>query len=93
MCDSIIISIDDNKVYDKYLIENMINIHNDYPNHTLIDSKNGIMLFKPDHFNCDVLDRDGPVCDNMTTILKNVNHIKKIDNLYNYPTCTHMIIS
>lgn len=56
--DTIIIVLKDNKVYGKDFIEMLVEESEIAPDHALVDSNNNVVLLKPSHYGCDVLDRE-----------------------------------
>lgn len=57
-CDTIILALDDDRVYGKDFVEIMVGEAAKNPGTVLIDSKNSAILVKPDYFGCEVIDRD-----------------------------------
>jgi cellulose synthase/poly-beta-1,6-N-acetylglucosamine synthase-like glycosyltransferase len=57
-CDTIIIAINDNKIYGKDFIETLVEEANKNPNTVLIDKCNSTILVRPEYFGCDIIDRD-----------------------------------
>lgn len=69
-CDTIILALNDNKVYGKDFIEIMIEEAKNNPDTVLTDKTGAAMLVKPKYFGCDVVDRDRDTFDNKWFIEK-----------------------
>lgn len=63
-CDTTIISLDENIVYGQDFIYSLVEESKNYPNSILIDKKGTFMLSKPEHFGCDVINREKDTLDN-----------------------------
>jgi len=63
-CGTIIIALDENKVYGHDFIYSLIEESNKNPTSILIDKKKSFMLAKPEHFGCDVINRKMKNFDN-----------------------------
>lgn len=57
-CNTTIISLKDDVVYGKDFVEVMIDESKKRPDSVIVDSKNSAILVKPEHFGCDIIDRD-----------------------------------
>lgn len=91
-CDTIIIAVDDSKVYDTQFVEHMIHMSDENPDNMLIDVHNGSILFKPDHFDCSVINRNDPIY-NIAWVIEKAKKAKIINSTYNPSICQSMIIS
>ena len=56
-CDTIIIALKDNVIYGKDFIEKMLSESENNPDMVLKDQKNKSLLVKPEHYDCNILDR------------------------------------
>jgi hypothetical protein len=63
-CDTTIIALDENIVYGQDFIYSLIEESKKYSDSVLTDKKGTFMLFKPEHFGCDVIDRENYSLDN-----------------------------
>ena len=63
-CGTIIIALDENKIYGQDFIYSIIEEYKKYPDSVLIDSKGYAMLINSEHFGCDVIDREKENFDN-----------------------------
>jgi hypothetical protein len=57
-CNTTIIALDDNIVYGQDFIYTMIEESKKNPNSVLVDKKGTAILVKPEHFGCDVINRE-----------------------------------
>lgn len=57
-CGTIIIALDENRVYGQDFIYSLIEESKIHPESILIDKKKTFMLAKPEHFGCDVINRE-----------------------------------
>ena len=57
-CDTIIIGINDNVIYGKDFLEILLDENKKNPDAVIIDKKNNSILFKPEHYGCNILDRE-----------------------------------
>lgn len=80
---TIIIAIDENRVYDQDFIYNMVEESKSNPDSVLIDTKGSVMLVKPEHFDGNVINRDQESFDN-EWFLKNAKSKKMVDCGENY---------
>jgi hypothetical protein len=55
---TIIISLDENKIYGQDFIYTMIEESKKYPDSVLVDTKGSTILVRSDHFDCDVIKRE-----------------------------------
>ena len=55
-CDTTIIALLDNVVYGKDFIETLLELSDKNPNTVLRDTKNTAILFKPEYYDCSVID-------------------------------------
>jgi hypothetical protein len=81
--DTIIIAIDDDRVYGKDFIETMVEEANKNPNTVLIDKKNVAILTRPECFGCDVIDRTKKDFD-IEWFLNKAHKTKVVDYNQNY---------
>jgi len=63
-CDTTIITLDENIVYGQDFIYSLIEESKNYPDSVLTDKKGTFMLSKPEHFDCDVINREKDSLDN-----------------------------
>lgn len=63
-CDTTIITLDENIVYGQNFIYSLVEESKKYPDSILIDKKVTFMLSKPEHFGCDVINREKDTLDN-----------------------------
>jgi len=63
-CDTTIITLDENIVYGQDFIYSLLEESKNYPDSVLTDKKGTFMLSKPEHFDCDVIDREKDSLDN-----------------------------
>lgn len=63
-CDTTIITLDENIVYGQDFIYSLLEESKNYPESVLTDKKGTFMLSKPEHFDCDVIDRENDSLDN-----------------------------
>jgi hypothetical protein len=81
--DTIIIAVDDDRVYGKDFIETMVEEAENNPNTVIIDKKNIAILISPECFGCDVINREKEDFDN-EWFLNKANKTKVIDYIQNY---------
>ena len=62
-CDTTIISLNENIVYGQDFIYSLLEESKNYPNSILIDKKGTFMLYRPEHFGCDVINREKDTFD------------------------------
>ena len=63
-CDTTIITLDENIVYGQDFIYSLIEESKNYSESVLTDKKGTFMLSKPEHFDCDVINREKDSLDN-----------------------------
>jgi len=76
--DTIIISLDENKIYGQDFIYSMIEESKKYPDSVLVDKKGSTILVRSDHFDCDVINRENDNLDN-EWFLKKAKSSKIVD--------------
>ena len=79
--DTIIISLDENKIYGQDFIYTMVEESKKYPDSVLVDKKGSAILVRSDHFDCDVINREK--VDN-EWFLKKAKNNKIVDYKENY---------
>ena len=62
-CNTTIISLNENIVYGQDFIYCLLEESNNYPNSILIDKKGTFILSRPEHFGCDVINRENDIFD------------------------------
>ena len=82
-CDTTIIALDENTVYGRDFIYSLVEESKKYPKTVLIDKKGTFMLAKPEHFGCDVINRDKATLDDEWFLQKSSNN-KVFDYGENY---------
>jgi len=81
--DTIIVAVDDDRVYGKDFIESMITEAEKNPNTVLIDKSGAVILVKPEYYGCDVIDRKKEKFDN-NWFLQKAEKNKVVDYGENY---------
>jgi len=81
--DTIIVAVDDDRVYGKDFIESMITEAEKNPNTVLIDKSGAVILVKPEYYGCDVIDRKKEKFDN-NWFLQKAKKNKVVDYGENY---------
>lgn len=71
--DTIIISLDENKIYGEDFIYTMVEESKKYPDSVLVDKKGSSILVRSDHFHCDVFNRENDNLDNEWFLTKAKN--------------------
>ena len=84
-CGTIIIALDENRVYGQDFIYSLIEESKKYPNSVLVDNKGYAMLVKPEHFGCDVINTKKDTIDN-DWFLKKSSNSKVFNYQENYTT-------
>lgn len=80
---TIIICLDENKIYGQDFIYTMVEESKKYPDSVLVDKKGSTILIRSDHFNCDVINRENDNLDNEWFLKKSKNNkIVDYDEIY-----------
>lgn len=82
-CGTIIIALDENKIYGQDFIYSIIEEYKKHPDSVLIDNKGYAMLINSEHFGCDVIDREKENFDN-DWFLSKASKNKTFDYSENY---------
>lgn len=72
--DTIIIGLDNDVVYGKDFLEILLDENNKNPNSVIMDSNNYSILLKPEHYGCEILQRDQENYDEKWFIDNTKNH-------------------
>jgi hypothetical protein len=82
-CDTIIIALDENRIYGQDFIYTIVEQSNKHPKSILIDKQGSVMLLKTDHFDCDIINRENEKSDN-DWFLSKCKNSKIIEYTENY---------
>ena len=72
-CDTTIIALNENIVYGQEFIYSLLEESKNYPDSILIDKKETFILCKPEHFGCDVINRENETLDTEWFLQKALN--------------------
>ena len=81
--DTIIIALDENKIYGHDFIYTMVEESKNNPDSVLVDKKGYALLVRSDHFSCDVINREKDNLDN-EWFQKKAKNSKIVDYNENY---------
>uniref|UniRef100_A0A6C0H3D7 Glycosyltransferase 2-like domain-containing protein n=1 Tax=viral metagenome TaxID=1070528 RepID=A0A6C0H3D7_9ZZZZ len=84
-CTTTIIALNENRVYGQDFIHSLLEESKSHPESILVDKKGTFILARPEHFGCDVINREKDELDN-NWFLEKASHSKLFNYTENYNT-------